>query len=102
MQLFLSVSSLWGMVLFGEPLSLKNPELGSKLKSTSSLELGSDPSFSLSVGYSKVSRCSGLACNTAGVLGLIGSVLLAELLRSSLGLVGPKNGPRAAFMVCSL
>ena len=36
------------------------------------------------------------------MLGTLGSMLLAELLRSSLGLVGPKNGPRAAFMVCSL
>ena len=102
MQLSLSMSSLWGMVLFGEPLGLKNPELGSKLKWTSLSELRSDPSFSLSVWCSKVFRCCGLACNNTGMLGTLGSMLLAELLRSSLGLVGPKNGPRAEFMVCSL
>ena len=91
-----------GIVLFGEPLCLKNPELWSKLKLTSSSELRSDFSFSLSVWYSNVSRCCGLACNNTGMLGTLGSVLLAELLRSSLGLVGPRSGPRAAFMVCSL
>ena len=47
-------------------------------------------------------RCCGLACSTTGVLGILGSMLLAELLRFGLGLVGPKNGPCAAFMVCSL
>ena len=51
--------------------------------------------------------CCRLACNTTGVLGVLGSVFLSELLRSELlrsdlGLVGPKNGPRAAFMVFSL
>ena len=67
MQLSLSMSSLWGMVLFGEPLGLKNPELGSKLKWTSLSELRSDPSFSLSVWYSKVSRCCELACSITGM-----------------------------------
>ena len=62
--------------------------------------LMSNPSFSLSVGYSKVSGCCGLTCSTVGVLGLLGSVLLAELLGSRLGLFGPKDGTRAAFMVC--
>ena len=47
-------------------------------------------------------RCCGLACNTTGVLGVLGSAFLSELLGSDLGQVGLKNGPRAAFMVCSL
>ena len=67
---------------------------------TSSSKLMSSLSISLSVGRSKVSGCCGLTCSTVGVLGLLGSVLLSEFFGSSLGLVGPKNGTRAAFMVC--
>ena len=46
-------------------------------------------------------RCCGSVCSARRVLGVLRSVFLSGLLRSGLVLVGPRNGPGDAFMVCS-